>query len=155
MTPAPATKRDVALAAQRAEAQAANPTVCTDASGARIRTVGVHLTPFAPGARLLAINSPKRWAVLYGYTPERALKATLKRLGRSPRSMSVAMDAPGDVSLMGPVAPADLGLISALPDERVPFAIFHEGLTETEAAQALAALAAAGWEPPPATSTQP
>lgn len=151
--PREATKRDAAIAAQQAELAAAAPTICTDASGARIRTVGVHLTPFAPGARELPLDHPRRWHVFYGVSPSQVLRATLKRLRQSPRALTAALEtAPDldgrvDVSLMGHVPAEHLRQLSGDP-EHVPFAIFYDGLSLAETAEALAQLVAAGWEPP-------
>jgi hypothetical protein len=143
-------KKAATLEAMQAEAAASAPTVCTDASGVRIRTVAVHLTPFAPGCRSLPLNDRKRWATLWGVTPVRAVKATCKRLNQSPRNLTVdtAAQAAGDVALMGAVPPELLELVSARRSERVPFAIYWDGLTAAEIQEALAALVAAGWEPP-------
>ncbi|MBW8815565.1 MAG: hypothetical protein JF588_19260 [Caulobacterales bacterium] len=122
------------------------PTVCTDASGARIRTVAVHLTPFAPGCEGLAIANPKRWATLYGRTPLGAVKATLKRINRPPRAVAIAAGpAPGDVDLLARPTVAQLG--KASDGEAVPFATFHHGLTLVEVRAALAALVAEDWAP--------
>jgi hypothetical protein len=141
------TKRNAARAAQAAEDRANIPTVCTDASGARIRTVEVHLTPFAPGVRELPLHHPRRWATFYGVSPAQAVRTTLKRLNQSPRHLTAAVETPGDVSLQGAVPPELLRLLSGDP-ERVPFAVFTAGLTLAEVEAALAGLVAARWEPP-------
>lgn len=125
-------KREAARAAQHAPI----PTVCTDASGARIRAVGVHLTPFVKGLEGAAIDNPKRWARLWGVSPAKAVAKTLRRIGVSPRAAVVTPEPDATVSL------------SADRDgELRPLATFWDGLTEAEVREALAALAASGWEP--------
>jgi len=149
-----ATKRQAALEAAQAEAVASAPTVCTDASGARIRTVSVHLTPFAPGARDLPLHHERRWKTFYGVSPGQVVRATLKRLRQSPRAMTATQETPpdlqggGDVSLMGRVPPEMIRQLSTERGEPVPFAIFYDGLTVAEVQDALDQLVAAGWEPP-------
>jgi hypothetical protein len=134
-------KRDHAAAAQRqVPAQAGIPTVILDASGARIRTVGVHLTPFAPGVAGLAIDNPKRWRTFYGTTPEKVLRSTLARLRLAPGAVQLAVSAAGDLDLL---AEHEQAL------ESVPHAVFWDGLPEAEARAALEALRARGWTPDP------
>lgn len=157
MTRAANTKRDAALATQAQAARAALPTVVTDASGARIRTVAVHLTPFAPGIGTLALQHPRRWATLYGKSPLQAVRATCARIRQSPRDLVVdtAAQAAGDVALMGQVPPELARLVSDAAATRVPFAIFWDGITAAEVTDALAALVTAGWTPPAPLSTNP
>lgn len=151
MVSTPTTKRDVALAAQAAAAQGPTPTHCTDASGARIRTVCVHLTNFAPGCDGMAIDNRKRWATLWGVSPLRAVKATLKRVNRSPQAVRFEPGAaPGDVNLMARPTVAQLDRSDVENQGLVPFATIWTGLTPAEATEALAALVADGWEPSPA-----
>lgn len=138
-------KRAANLAAQRQ----APPSVLTDASGARIRTVGVHLTPFAPGVKTLPLDHPKRWRVFYGVTPSKIVRTTLKRLGLPARLARPGREVNGDVELLAPVPPEELRLLSGLDGELAPFAVFWDGLTLSELTETLDALSAAGWEPPP------
>lgn len=140
-------KRDAALEAARADAARSRPGVY-DASGARMRTVGVHLTPFWSGAERLPIHSPRRWATFYGVTPNRVVRSALRKLDLSPRTAGAAETVPGDVELTAPIRPELVGLVSGEP-ERVPLAIFYDGLTLRELQDALAQLSAAGWEPDP------
>lgn len=141
-----ASKRDAHLVAQAEADRQPIPTACVDASGARIRTVGVHLTPFAPHCEGLSVENRKRWAVLHGVSPERAVRATLKRLNRSPRAVRLqAFDTGVDV-LSRPTV-ATLHKVADAEQDFAPFAHFTDGLTLAEAQAALDALIASGWEP--------
>ncbi|WP_337186608.1 hypothetical protein [Phenylobacterium sp.] len=148
----PSAKTAANRQAARAEAAAVAATaaagaVCVDARGARIRTVAIHLTGFAPRCEGLAIDNPRRWATLYGVSPERALRALLKRLARAPRAVRFAPGpALGDVDVLAEPTVQAMG--RAGPDALVPFATVWDGLTEAELTEAQAALIAAGWEPP-------
>lgn len=139
-----------ALATRQALAAPAIPTVCTDASGARIRTVGVHLTEFAPGCRGKRLQHPDRWRTFYGVTPAKMLRTVLRKLQLPPGALTVAGHVNGDVDLLIQVKPEDLRLVSTEADrvERAPIAVFWDGLTEAEVQGALDQLAAAGWTPP-------
>lgn len=140
-------KRAANLAAQAEAAREPLATECTDASGARIRSVGVHLTPFAPHCEGLSVDNPRRWAVLRGVSPERALRATLKRINRAPAAVRLAAFDTGVDVLARPTV-ATLHKVADAEQDLAPFAHFTDGLTLSEAQAALDALKTAGWEPP-------
>jgi len=137
---AAAKRNDKEAAYAAAMAAQAPPPICTDASGARIRLVAVHLTEFARGCAGMAGGNPKRWATLYGVSPRTAVAKTLQRLGVGPRAVQVQPHIAGADG-------ADIDLCAEREGQLVPLATFWDGLTEAEVRDALQQLEAERWEP--------
>jgi hypothetical protein len=125
----------------------------TPAADPKPRTVGVHLTPFAPGCSSLGISDERRWKFLWGALPQPAMRSVLTRLNRAPAEITVETQPNGDLDLLATIHAREdnhqLHLSDA--DGRAPLAVLWHGMTETEARAELAALTAAGWRPTPST----
>ena len=120
---------------------ASSDALTADASAAR--TIGLHLTPFAPLAEKWGIGDPRRWKTFCMVTPDRAVRSALTRLRRAPGDVRAEIYAPADdVALMAVVEG-----FGAEPGGRQPMAVFHDGLTLDETRAVLAQLTRAGWTP--------
>lgn len=138
-------KREAHAAAQ---AEADRVLALADASAARTWPISVHLTPFAPGCRDMAIDNPKRWRTFYGRTVDQAVRSVLTRLHLKPGAVRVAIEPGGDVNIVA-TAPAELdGMKSTAAGQLVPFATFWDGASKAEVEAALVALTNQGWIPP-------
>ncbi len=119
-----------------------------DASAARTWPISVHLTPFAPGCRDMAIDNPKRWRTFYGRSVEQATRSVLTRLNLRPGAVRVSIEPSGDVNMLA-TPPAELdGMRSTASGQLVPFATFWDGVTSAELEATLSSLAAQDWVPP-------
>jgi hypothetical protein len=104
----------------------------TPASLSQIRTVIVHLTPFAPGCGGHSVGDRRRNRTFWQRPPVRVMRSVLSRLQREPHQVVVFEHPSGDVDLHARVEPFG----------DVPVASFWEGLTADEARAALLTLAA-------------
>lgn len=104
-----------------------------------LRTITVHLTPYAPGCRTYEVSSPRRWRTYEASSPEHVMRSVLTRLKRRPDQVRVRTEDP----------PLDcIELLAEVDDYGfIPVADIMVGMSEADVNATLSALDRQGWRP--------
>lgn len=118
------------------------------------RSIGVHLTPYAPGCSRLPPGHYRRWRFFLGETAFDVVRQTLHKLCLRPGQVRASVQANGDIALsnrdrLEPYIEGD-----PAHDDPAPLALLFEDITLRDVEAALTDLARRGWTPPTAGAVQ-